>query len=402
MPWTNQGGGSGGGGSGGGGSGGSGGGGWQGGGRRGPWGSGPSGGGGMQPPNLEELLKRGQDRFKGMLPRSGGWGGKGIGVLLLLAIVGWMLSGFYRVEPDEVGVEQRFGRYSEATLPGLRYHLPFPVETVTKPKVTRVNRIDVGFRSAGETSRPLQNTARDIIEESLMLTGDENIVDIDFAVFWRVKDARAYLFNVQQPAPTVKAVAESVMREVVGQRRIDDVLTEGREDVQRETREGMQRVLDMYGAGVEVTQVQLQKADPPAAVIDAFRDVQAARADQERLRNEAQAYSNDVIPRARGQAEQVRLEAEGYREQVVADARGEVSRFLAIYVEYAQAKTVVRERMYLETMEQVFHGMSKILIDNAASGQGVVPFLPLNELQKRLPAASQTSRPEGHQPEGQK
>ena len=402
MPWTNQGGGSGGGGSGGGGSGGSGGGGWQGGGRRGPWGSGPSGGGGMQPPNLEELLKRGQDRFKGMLPRSGGWGGKGIGVLLLLAIVGWMLSGFYRVEPDEVGVEQRFGRYSEATLPGLRYHLPFPVETVTTPKVTRVNRIDVGFRSAGETSRPLQNTARDIIEESLMLTGDENIVDIDFAVFWRVKDARAYLFNVQQPAPTVKAVAESVMREVVGQRRIDDVLTEGREDVQRETREGMQRVLDMYGAGVEVTQVQLQKADPPAAVIDAFRDVQAARADQERLRNEAQAYSNDVIPRARGQAEQVRLEAEGYREQVVADARGEVSRFLAIYVEYAQAKTVVRERMYLETMEQVFHGMSKILIDNAASGQGVVPFLPLNELQKRLPAASQTSRPEGHQPEGQK
>ena len=389
MPWTNQGGGSGGGG-------------WQGGGRRGPWGSGPSGGGGMQPPNLEELLKRGQDRFKGMLPRSGGWGGKGIGVLVLLAIVGWMLSGFYRVEPDEVGVEQRFGRYSEATLPGLRYHFPFPVETVTTPKVTRINRIDVGFRSAGETSRPLQNTARDIIEESLMLTGDENIVDIDFAVFWRVKDARAYLFNVQQPAPTVKAVAESVMREVVGQRRIDDVLTEGREDVQRETREGMQRVLDMYGAGVEVTQVQLQKADPPAAVIDAFRDVQAARADQERLRNEAQAYSNDVIPRARGQAEQVRLEAEGYREQVVADARGEVSRFLAIYVEYAQAKTVVRERMYLETMEQVFHGMSKILIDNAASGQGVVPFLPLNELQKRLPAASQTSRPEGHQPEGQK
>jgi membrane protease subunit HflK len=380
MPWTNQGGG--------------GGGGWQGGGGRGPWGQGPSGGG-MQPPNLEELLKRGQDRFKGMMPRGGSWGGRGIAVLILLGVVGWLLSGLYRVEPDEVGVEQRFGRYSETSLPGLRYHMPFPIETVTTPKVTRVNRIDVGFRSSAEGGRPFQGGGRDITEESLMLTGDENIVDIDFAVFWRIKDARAYLFNVQQPAPTVKAVAESVMREVVGKRRIDDVLTEGREDVQRETREGMQRVLDAYGAGVEVTQVQLQKADPPAAVIDAFRDVQAARADQERLRNEAQAYANDVIPRARGQAEQVRLEAEAYREQVVADAQGEVSRFLAIYNEYAQAKAVVRERMYLETMEQVLQGMNKIVIDKDAGGTGVVPFLPLNELQKRMQTGASAGRAEG-------
>ncbi|MBM3490138.1 MAG: FtsH protease activity modulator HflK [Alphaproteobacteria bacterium] len=377
MPWTNE-----------GGSG------------RGPWGQGPSGGG-MQPPNLEELLKRGQDRFKGMLPGGVGWGGRGIAVLVLLAVVGWLFSGFYRVEPDEVGVEQRFGRYSETSLPGLRYHLPFPIEMVTTPKVTRVNRVDVGFRSAAERGRAVQATGRDITEESLMLTGDENIVDIDFAVFWRINDARAYLFNVQQPAPTVKAVAESVMREVVGKRRIDDVLTEGREDVQRETRESMQRVLDSYGAGIDVTQVQLQKADPPAAVIDAFRDVQAARADQERLRNEAQAYSNDVIPRARGQAEQVRLEAEGYREQVVADAQGEVSRFLAIYGEYAQARTVVRERMYLETMEQVFQGINKIVI-GTGDGQGVMPFLPLTELLKRQQPAPAVNRSEGHQPEGPK
>lgn len=362
MPWSNQGGG------------------WQGGGGggRGPWGQGPSGGG--QPPNLEEILRKGQDRFKGMVP-GGKWGSKGLLLGLLVIVAAWMFSGFYRVQPDEQGVVLRFGKFVQTTQPGLNYHMPAPIETVLTPKVTRVNRIDVGFRSAGEFGRP--GSARDVPEESLMLTGDENIVDIDFAVFWQINNARNYLFNIQQPERTVKAVAESMMREVVGRSQIDDVLTEGREQVEIETQEAMQTTLDDYGAGILITQVKLQKSDPPAQVIDAFRDVQAANADQERMRNEAQAYANDIIPRARGEAEQIRQDAEGYREQVVADAEGEVARFLSIYDEYRQSKDVIRERIYLETMENVLGGMNKIVIDKGTGeGTGVVPYLPLNELQR--------------------
>jgi len=382
MPWNNQGGGGGGGG-------------WQGGGR-GPWGNPGSGGGGgggglgPQPPNLEELLRRGQDSFKGMLP-TGRWGGRGVILVVLIGLVIWGLSGFYRVEPYEVGVVTRFGKYQATTTPGLRYHLPSPIESVATPAVTQVNRIDVGFRSQGETGRPA-SAVRDVLEESLMLTGDENIVDIDFAVFWRIKDARDYLFNIQQPAATVKAVAESAMRDVVGQRRIDDVLTEGREQVEVDTRTIMQQVLDEYRAGIEVTQVKLQKADPPAQVIDAFRDVQAARADQERLRNEAFAYANDVIPRARGESEQLRQQAEGYREQVVADAQGQVSRFDAIYAEYAKAPDVVRQRMYLETLEAVLGDINKVVIDTGSAASGVLPYLPLNELRARPAARAEQPR----------
>jgi membrane protease subunit HflK len=368
MPWSNQGGG------------GSGGGGWQGGGGRGPWGQGPGGGGGGQPPNLEDLLKKGQDRFKGALP-GGKWGGKGIFLIALVLVAAWALSGFYRVGPDEQGVVLRFGKYAATTTPGLRYHLPTPIETALTPKVTRINRVDIGFRSAGDFGRT--PASRDVTEESLMLTGDENIVDIDVAVFWRISSARDFLFNIQRPESTVKAVAESAMREVVGRSRIDDVLTEGRERVEQDTQEIMQAMLDSYGAGIEVTQVKLQKADPPAAVIDSFRDVQAARADQERLRNEAQAYANDIVPRARGEAEQIRQEAEGYREQTVAEAEGDVARYLAIYKEYSQAKDVTRKRLYLETLESVLAGMNKIVIDNEKGGQGVVPYLPLPEVQKR-------------------
>jgi membrane protease subunit HflK len=219
-------------------------------------------------------------------------------------------------------------------------------------------------------------------EESLMLTGDENIVDIDFAVVWRIKDARAYLFNIRDPETTVKAIAESAMREVVGRSDIDDVLTEGRESLERESQEVLQQTLDDYGAGVEVVRVKLQKSDPPDAVIAAFRDVQAARADQERMRNEAQAYANDIIPRARGEAEQLRLQAEGYKQEVVADSEGDAARFLAIQAEYARAKDVIRQRMYLETMEEILSGMNKIVIENNAGSSGVIPYLPLPELKK--------------------
>jgi membrane protease subunit HflK len=368
MPWSNQGGGGGGGG------------GWQGGGGgRGPWGQGP-GGGGPQPPNLEELLKRGQDRFKKSLPGGIG-GGRGLIIIILIALAVWGFTGFYRVQPDEQGIVLRFGKYVRTTGPGFHYRAPSPIENVLLPKVTRENQVDIGFIATDRAGRTVP--AQDKPEESLMLTGDENIVDIDFAVVWRIKDARNYLFNIRHPEGTVKAVAESAMREVVGRTAIDDVLTEERESVERDSQEVMQAALDEYGSGIEIVRVKLQKSDPPDAVIAAFRDVQAARADQERMRNEAQSYANDIIPRARGEAEQIRLQAEGYKEQVVADAEGEASRFLAIYGEYAQAKEVIRQRMYLETMEEILAGMTKIVIDSGLGGPGVVPYLPLPEIQKR-------------------
>ncbi len=366
MPWSNQGGG------------------WQGGGGddRGPWGSGGSGqGGGPQPPNLEEILKRGQDRFKGVLPTGGRWGSRGLMIGLLILLVLWLASGFYRVGTDEQGVVLRFGKYVETTAAGLHYHSPVPIETVETPKVTRINRVEIGFR--GGNARAASH-----LEESLMLTGDENIVDIGFAVLWKIGDAKNFLFNIRNPELTVKAVAESVMREVVGNTKIDDVLTEGRQQVEQRTRSELQGIMNDYVSGIEIVEVKLQSVDPPGQVIDAFRDVQAARADQERKRNEAEAYANDIIPRARGESAQIRLDAEGYKEQTVADAEGEVSRYLAILGEYAKAKDVTRQRMYLETMEQVLGGMDKVIIDNKNGGSGVVPYLPLPEVEKRRNANS--------------
>jgi membrane protease subunit HflK len=337
-------------------------------------------------------LKRGQDRFRGAFPGGGKWGGKGILLVVIVLVLVWLATGVYRVEQTEQGVVLRFGKYAYTTQPGLRYHLPAPIETALTPQVTIVNQVNIGFQSVGEFGRA--TGLRDIPAESLMLTGDENIVDVDVAVFWKIGerpgDTRNYLFNIQNPQSTVKAVAESIIREVVGNSRIDDVLTEGRERVELEAYERMQETLDNYGAGIRITQVKLQKADPPAAVIDSFRDVQAARADQERSVNEAQAYANDIIPRARGEAEQIRLDAEGYREQTVAEAEGEVSRYLAIYNEYRQAKDVTRKRLYLETLEEVFGGMNKVVIDSD-KGPGVVPYLPLPEIQKR----AVQNRPQG-------
>jgi membrane protease subunit HflK len=371
MPWSNQGGDSGdGSGSGGG---------------RGPWGQ---GGGGGQPPNLEELLRKGQDRFKGFLP-GGNWGARGIILVVLVLLVAWLASGFYRVGPDEQGVVLRFGKFTGSTSPGLRYHLPAPIETALTPKVTRVNRVEVGFQSSGDFGR--SSALRDLPEESLMLTGDENIVDINFTVLWQISHAGKFLFNIQRPENTVKAVAESVMREVVGKSKIVDVLTEGRNAVELQTMALMQSTLDDYGAGIVITQVKLAKADPPLAVIDSFRDVQAARADEERLVNEAQAYANDILPRARGEAERILQEAEGYRKQTVAQAEGEVSRYLAIQKEYQLAPDVTRKRLYLETMEMVLQGANKILIDNEGGSQGVLPYLPLPALQKQSDSTTGTN-----------
>jgi membrane protease subunit HflK len=354
MPWKNQDG-------------------WQSGG---PWGQGPRG---PQPPNLEDLLRKGQDRFRGILPGGGG-GGRGLILIGLVILAIWAASGFYRVQPDEQGVVLRFGRWTETTQPGLNYHLPAPIEEVETPKVTRVNRIDIGFRTAGDLGRA--TASRDVPEESLMLTGDENIIDIDFAVFWVIKDAGQFLFNIQNPEATAKAAAESAMREVVGKTVIAQALAEGRQKIEDEVRSLTQEILDSYGAGILVQEVKLQKVDPPGPVIDAFRDVQRARADLERQRNEAEAYANDVLPRARGEAEKMIQEAEAYRQEVVARAEGDANRFLAVYKEFSRARDVTTRRIYLETMEQVLRGINKIIVDNKG-GTGVVPYLPLPELQKR-------------------
>ena len=373
MPWSNQ-----------GGSGGP----WGGGGNnpKGPWGTGPQSSG-PTPPDLEEMLRRGQDKLKHVLP-GGSFGAKGFALLALAAVALWGFSGFYRVNPDELGVVMRFGQYVRDAKPGLNYHLPYPIETVLLPKVTRINRIDIGMRIIED---PRGTTIRDVNEESLMLTGDENIVDVDFSVFWMIKPGGAgdFLFNIQNPETTVKAVAESAMREVIGRSNIQPILTGARQTIETAVQDLMQKTLDEYGAGVLITQVQLQKVDPPAQVIDAFRDVQAARADQERAQNEAQTYANRVVPEARGRVAQIVQAAEAYREQTVAEAKGQTARFLQVYDQYRKAPQITRDRLYLETMERVLGGTDKIIIDSGgAQGSGVVPYLPLNELTRRPPSST--------------
>ena len=351
-----------------------------------PWGS-PSGGGDQgssggngsgsrrEPPNLDDVIKNFQktiNKFSG--GKSGG--SKPIIIGLLIVALLYVASGLYRVLPDEQGVVLRF---VNTTQPGLHYHFPTPFERVLTPKVTKVNRVDVGFRPASDSGR--SSGVGNVPEESLMLTGDENIVDINYSVFWVIKDAQKFLFNIQSPVETVKAASETAMREVIAKNRIQNILTEGRSKIEVEVQEITQQILDEYGSGIQITQVQTQQADPPEQVIDAFRDVQAARADRERSKNEAEAYANDVIPRARGEAEQVLQQAEAYKKEVVAKAEGEASRFLAIYNEYKNAKQVTQERMYLETMEKVLADIDKVIIDKE-SGSGVVPYLPLPELKK--------------------
>jgi membrane protease subunit HflK len=374
MPWSNQGGGP-----------------WGSGGGKGPWGSGPQSSG-PTPPDLEELLRRSQDKLRRVLP-GGSLGGRGFVLMVLGAVVLWGVSGFFRVEPDEVGIVLRFGKEVREVQPGLNYHMPYPVETVLTPKSLQVRKIDVGMRIVDDLRRG--TTVRDVPEESLMLTGDENIVDVDFSVLWRVKPngVGEYLFNIQNPEGTVKAVAESAMREVIGRSEIQPILTGARQGIEVGVQELMQKTLDHYGAGILVQQVQMQKVDPPQQVIDAFRDVQAARADLERAQNEAQTYANRVVPEARGRAAQILQGADAYKSQTVAEAVGQTSRFTKIFDEYKKAPDVTRKRMYLETMERVLGGTDKIILDSTGqSGGGVVPYLPLNELTRRPPPQSGGAR----------
>ena len=326
-----------------------------------------------------------QKRIRSFLP-GGGRGWRAFVLLFLIIFSLWALSGVYRVNADEQGVVLRFGKFISQTGPGLHYHLPWPIESVQTPKVTIVNRIDIGMRGAQNTGFSNPNRSmRDVPEESLMLTGDENIVDIDFTVFWIINDASKFLFNIQNPETTIKAVAESVMREVVGNSEIQPILTGARQRTEESVRTLMQTTLDSYGAGVQIREVKMQKVDPPSAVIDSFRDVQAARADQERARNEANAYANRIVPEASGESEKIRRDSEAYQSQTVAEAEGQATRFVSIFSEYFEAKDVTRKRMFLETMEKTFKDMNKIIIDgDAVGGQGVIPYLPLNEIRKKV------------------
>jgi len=372
MPWNNQGGGNNGGGpwgqGGGGGGSGSGGGG-------GPWGQG--GGGGQPPQDIDAIIRQGRDAWRRMMPGGGASSGRTFTLLVLIFGLIWAATGFYRVNPQQQGVVLRFGEWVRTSPPGLHYHLPFPIESVLTPEVTSDNRIEIGFRDVSGNS----SSRRDIADESQMITGDENIVDIDFVVFWRIADAGQYLFNLAEPDQTIKVTAEAVMREIIGRTAIQTALTEGRQDIQVQARQQLQDLLNEYGAGVRVRDVQLLAVDPPADVIDAFNEVQRARQDRDRLKNEAEAFSNDIVPRARGEAAKLVSEAEAYQAEVVNRASGDASRFDQIFQAYLKDKAVTKERIYIETVEEIFSNVDKIIIDSEA-GSGVVPYLPLKELNK--------------------
>ena len=363
MPWQNQGGG---------------GGPWGGGGGPGPWGRGPSG---QRPPDLEELLRRSQDRVKRYMP--GGLGsGRGIAIIAVLVVAGWLLSGFYTVQPNEVGVRMVFGKVADVTGPGFNWNLPAPIGTVLKPEVTTIKRTEIGGRAdmGGESSTAL-------LAESLMLTGDENIIDIHFNVQWQINDAYLYLFHIRDPDTTIKSVAEAAMREIIGQTQFEYALTAGRAVIEARSKELIQRILDSYGSGVIVTQVALQNVDPPSQVVESFRDVQAARADKEATVNQAQKYFNMVTQNAEGTAQQTIKEAEAYKEQKIAIATGDAQRFLSVYNQYKLDKEITQRRIYLETMEQIMQKMRKVLIEPNA-GSGTVPYLPLDQLlSKSAPTA---------------
>ncbi|HEY1505389.1 MAG TPA: FtsH protease activity modulator HflK [Stellaceae bacterium] len=352
----------------------------QGGGGGGPWGSGGSGGPwgsggrGFQPPNFEDSLRKLQNFLKRWLPGGGSGlgGGRGWTLGIIIVVFLWLLSGFYRVEPDQEGIVLRWGAFDRKATPGLNYHLPSPIEEALTPTVTRVNRIEVGYRTNQAVGRTTE-----VPEESLMLTGDENIVDINFTVFWLVKDAENYVFNIRNPELTVKAAAESAMREVMGHTEIASAFAEGRGKIETDTQALAQGILDYYGAGIEITQVQLQKVDPPGPVIDAFRDVQSAKIDQQRAVNEAEAYRNDVVPRAHGDAARIDQEAQAYKAQVVLQAQGDAARFQSVYQSYTASQSVTARRLYIETMESILKNTNKVVIDRAASGSGVLPYLPL-------------------------
>jgi membrane protease subunit HflK len=307
--------------------------------------------------------------------------GKGGALIATLGAIAWVNSGIYRVQPDQQGVVLRFGKWVETTGPGLHYHLPYPVDTVLFPQVTQVNQLQLGSGPAAVTTSG-QDEARD----RQMLTGDENIVEAGCAVLWRIKDAGQFLFKVQGAEAALKISAESALREVIGRTPIQAAMSDKRQQIADQTRDLLQTLLDRQNSGILVTQVQLQRVDPPAAVIDAFNDVQRARADQERARNEAEAYANDILPRARGEASHILQEAEAYKAQVMNLAEGDARSFQAVQASYAKAKDVTAWRLYMESVDEMLKKATKVIIDTSGKGMsGVVPYMPLTERDKPAP-----------------
>jgi membrane protease subunit HflK len=341
-----------------------------------PWGK-KSNNNGWNPNNkndeFDKILNLYKEKFSNFFSK----GPKSFFLGFIVLIFLWLISGFYTISPEEQGVVLRFGKYTSISSPGLNYHIPSPIEKVIKVPVTTTRNVEVGFRTQNAES------IRNVDEESLMLTGDENIVDLNFVVQWFVSDAAKYVFNIRNPDKNIKDSAESVMREVIGKTNINFALSEGRDQVRQEAQDSLQIILDRNDSGITVSSLLLQKSDPPPAVIDDFKDVQRARADQERLINEAQAYANRIVPEAKGEASKVRESAEAYKQEVIAVADGASQRFLSVYNEYKLAKDVTRRRIYLETMEKVMQNMNKVIIDSE-KGSGVLPYLPLPELQKSI------------------
>jgi membrane protease subunit HflK len=365
----------------------------------GPWGGGgnePPGGGrrpggpfgsGGPIPDLDQLIAQAQAFVRRLMRRGpsgggggGSWfaGGRSLSLLGAAVLIIWFFTGVYRVQPDEEGVVLRFGAYSYWTPPGLHWHLPWPIEAVELPAVTRINRTEIGYRSSatGRVESGTDSGGRDVQAESLMLTGDENIIDIDVAIFWRINNAPDFLFNTNDPQVLVRGVAESSMREVIGHTPIQPALGPLRGQIESDVLKLTQQVLDRYKAGVEITQVQLQKVDPPAAVIESFRDVQRANTDAERLRNEAESYRNDIVPRARGDAARLVAEGQGAKQASIALATGQSQQFESVLAAYQQAKDITVRRMYLDTMEDILSHSQALVVDDKL--KGLVPFLPLN------------------------
>lgn len=346
---------------------------WESGGNN-PWGGGSSGN-----KDLEDSIKKAKEKF-GKFKIGGP---RNISILIIVALIIWLATGFYRVEPDEQGIELLFGKWNQVTTePGLHYFFPTPFGKTMTPKVESIRKINVGYRSASELGFSSNSSDRNVLEESLMLTGDQNIVDVHFTVLYKIKDAGKFLFKLRNPETTVKDMSESVMREIVGQRDLEFLLTGGRQEVEQVVRSDLQDILDEYESGILVQSIQLQSVNPPALVIDAFDEVQRARQDKEKLVNEANSYMNKIVPNARGDAAKLVQEATAYKEQVIKQAEGVAQNFIDVYNSYKETKYVTRQRIYLETLTEVLEGPNKIILDSTGEGQGVVPYLPINELIK--------------------
>ena len=350
---------------------------------------------------IDDVIKKGEDFIKKIMQdafKDGSSGGnnnkkskkknsfnntdkkKITGLVFLGLILLWLSTGFYKVEPDEEAVILYFGKYHSSSTPGLDYHIPYPIGQVIKLSVTNVNTEEFGFSSTNR--RNYSN--RNLDAESLMLTGDENIVDIEFQIQWQISDIQNFIFNISDQKSTIRKASESAIREIIARTPISDALAEGKKRIEDQTKTLLQQILDSYGAGVQIALVQLRRVDPPSQVIDSYRDVQTARANNREVINTAESYSNDIIPRAKGKAAKMIEEANAYKQEVIAKAEGEIGRYMQVFKQYKRAKRVTKKRIYLETMERLYSDIDKIIIDGNASKSGVVPYLPLNNKANKI------------------